>query len=182
MLRYVVRRYATLWDVTLRCEMLRYVVRCYWVVYAMLWDVTLRCKTLRLFSSDAFFLRTFTYVCSIRVNEQVYVFWALRTYTYVEKNTSLENSLYTSLRCKMLRYILRCCATFREVTFGFEMLRYVEIRYAFKQKVLSCFGMLIIVLDKLFWSCGILYYYCFLDKLSDHSDVISDSDQRITCK
>ena len=29
---------------------------------------------LRLFSSDAFFLRTFTYVCSIRVNERVYVF------------------------------------------------------------------------------------------------------------
>ena len=32
------------------------------------------------------FLRTFTNVCSIRVNERVYVFSALRTYTYVEKN------------------------------------------------------------------------------------------------
>ena len=31
------------------------------------------------------FLRTFTYVCSMRVNERVYVFWALRTYTYVKK-------------------------------------------------------------------------------------------------
>ena len=48
---------------------------------------------LRLFSSDAFFLRTFTYVCSIRVNERIYVFWALRTYTYVKKDASLENSL-----------------------------------------------------------------------------------------
>ena len=42
-----------------------------------------------------FFLRTFTYVCSIRVNERVYVLWALRTYTYVnKKNASLENSVY----------------------------------------------------------------------------------------
>ena len=40
-------------------------------------------ELLRLFSNDAFFLRTFTYVRSIRVNERVYVFWALRTYTYV---------------------------------------------------------------------------------------------------
>ena len=47
-------------------------------VFVGLWD-------LRLFSSDAFFLRTFTYVCSIRVNERVYVFWALRAYTYVKK-------------------------------------------------------------------------------------------------
>ena len=31
-------------------------------------------------------------VCSIRVNERVYVFWALCTYTYV-KNASLKNSL-----------------------------------------------------------------------------------------
>ena len=38
---------------------------------------------LRLFSSDAFF---FTYVCSIRVNERVYVFWALRTYKVLRCN------------------------------------------------------------------------------------------------
>ena len=64
MLRYVVRRYihyvvrrynversyATLRDVTLRCEMLRYVetlhyiVRCY--IHCTLKDVTLRCETL----------------------------------------------------------------------------------------------------------------------------------------
>ena len=36
------RRYVTLWDVTLRCETLRYVVR----LYTTLWDVTLRCETL----------------------------------------------------------------------------------------------------------------------------------------
>ena len=36
-------------------------------------------------ASDAVFFRTFTYLCSIRVNERVYVFWALRTYTYVNK-------------------------------------------------------------------------------------------------
>ena len=42
-LRYAVKRYATLWDVTLRCETLRYVVRC----YATLCDVTLRFKMLR---------------------------------------------------------------------------------------------------------------------------------------
>ena len=29
---------------------------------------------LRLFSSDAFFLRTFTFVCTIGINERVYVF------------------------------------------------------------------------------------------------------------
>ena len=46
---------------------------------------------LRLFSSDAFFLRTFTYICSIHVNERVYVFWALRTYTLGRlKNAALE--------------------------------------------------------------------------------------------
>ena len=50
---------------------------------------------LRLFSSDAFFLRTFTYVCSIRVNERVYVFWALRTYTYCKsKKRSTGNQHY----------------------------------------------------------------------------------------
>ena len=32
----------------------------------------------RLFSSDVFFF-TYMYVCSIRINEQVYVFWALCT-------------------------------------------------------------------------------------------------------
>ena len=36
------RHYATLWDVTLRCKMLRYVVRC----YAIIMNVTLRYKTL----------------------------------------------------------------------------------------------------------------------------------------
>ena len=38
------------------------------------------------------FLRTFTYVCSIRANERVYVFWALHTCTYAKGK--LENSLY----------------------------------------------------------------------------------------
>ena len=48
-------------------------------------------------ASDAGFFRTFTYLCSIRVNERVYVFWALRTYMYVKKThhwkTVLSNEL-----------------------------------------------------------------------------------------
>ena len=36
---------------------------------------------LRLLTSDDFFLTYVYVVCSIRVNERVYVFWALRTYT-----------------------------------------------------------------------------------------------------
>ena len=64
MLRYVVRRYATFWDVTLRCKTLHYVVRrC-----ATLWDITLSCETLRYFVST----NEFTWM-----NE----FWALHTYT-----------------------------------------------------------------------------------------------------
>ena len=41
-LRYDVRRYVTMWDVTLRCDTLRYDV----TRYVTMWDVTLRCKTL----------------------------------------------------------------------------------------------------------------------------------------
>ena len=42
-----------------------------------------------------FFLRTFTFVCTIGINERVYVFWALSTYMYEKKNAALENSPYT---------------------------------------------------------------------------------------
>ena len=62
---------------------------------------------LRLFSSDAFFLRTFTYVCSIRVNERIYVFWALRTYTYVKKTHHWKtaftpsNQLYVNWKSRL---------------------------------------------------------------------------------
>ena len=35
----------------------------------------------------------FTYVCSIRINERVYVFWALRTYTYVKKRITGKQPL-----------------------------------------------------------------------------------------
>ena len=40
-------------------------------------------------------MRFFTYVCSIRVNERVYVFWALRTYTYVKKKTHYWKTVFS---------------------------------------------------------------------------------------
>ena len=46
MLRYVVGCHATLWDVTLHCGMLRYVVDAVGCS-ATLWDVTLHCGMLR---------------------------------------------------------------------------------------------------------------------------------------
>ena len=51
-----------------------------WIDYKVVWPSSsqlsniLTSPNLRLFFCDAFFLRTFTYVCSIRVNERVYVF------------------------------------------------------------------------------------------------------------
>ena len=48
-------------------------------VFVGLWD-------LRLFSSDAFFLRTFTYTCA--------QYASMNELTCSEQNASLENSLY----------------------------------------------------------------------------------------
>ena len=45
----------------------------------------------------------FAHVCSIRINEQVYVFWALRTYTYVKKTHHWK----TAFILYLLLYIIR---------------------------------------------------------------------------
>ena len=123
MLRCVVRCYAalwdvTLWDVTLRCEILRCVARCCVVrCYAALWDVTLRCEMLR------GLVRCYAALWDVTL-------WDVTLWDVALWDVTLRCEM---LRCEMLRYVVRCC----------EMLRYVEIRYAFKQKVLSCFGALI---------------------------------------
>ena len=54
-----------------------------------------KCKpSLKAVFQRCVFWRTFTYVCSIRVNERVYVFWAPRTYRSKKRSTG-NHPLYT---------------------------------------------------------------------------------------
>ena len=55
-----------------------------------------------------FFLCTFTYVCSTRINERVYVFLALRTYTYIKKMHHWKTALSMSLTYTRIYPLLIC--------------------------------------------------------------------------
>ena len=65
------------------------------------------CDIIKTVLQRCVFFTYVAYVCLIRVNERVYVFWTLRTYTYVKKTHHWKTALSRiHLKCIFFMYLL----------------------------------------------------------------------------